>query len=455
MNKCFSVLLVILILAVALIPAVTADTEPSLQALVDAGTELMFDTSNVTITGKAEFRYDGTRFKTAEIRYVQSDYNSFWQEKLFTPREYSSDRETGFTVISNDGDIAVMEPYTPGAYRTGSGDPQNTIIRESLESRLLVSFLKTAARLAEPEIAKYITANENGWTLTLTKEQTPELLNEALLMGSRFVAKRLFNVDYDVGLHDRSDWSITSTTREIIFMTESCAVNEASVDFRFDDHGRLSEISGRAVIDLHDTDQEIHELGADFELQIGDYGTSIVRSFDPEEYQVILRKRTSQQQEQPVDTEQLEKLGKRAKEVVKAAGFSCADRLEIDNVYINDGEWQLSFKDPEDEASPGFWVQITDIGNVLHFSSRNDIWRQDDPSSASAEVTEEVMEQLRQFVKLANPAFDFGELFVTEQEEIDDTLYVTPEESEPTGLVLIVQLAPTPQIEEYTCVGFG
>ena len=455
MNRTLSVLLAVILLALFLTPAFGAESETRLSALIDTGSELLFDTSNVTITGKAEFRYDGTRFKTAEIRYVQSDYNSFWQEKLFTPREYSSDRETGFTVISNDGDIAVMEPYTPGTYRTGWDDPQNTIIHESLESRLLVSFLKTAARLAEPDISKYITTHDNGWTLTLTGEQVPDLLNEALLMSGRFVAKRLFNVDYDVGLHDRSDWSITSTTREIIFMTESCAVNEASVDFRFDDHGRLSEISGRAVIDLHDTDREIHELGADFELQIGDYGTSIVRNFDPEEYQVIPKKRGSQQQEQPVDTEQLEKLEKRAKEVVKAAGFSCADRLEIDNVYINDGEWQLSFKDPEDEASPGFWVQITDIGNVLHISSMNDSWRQDDPSSANAEVTEEVMEQLRQFVKLANPAFDFGELFVTEQEAIDDTLYVILEESEPTGLVLIVQLAPTLRIEEYTCVGFG
>ena len=68
----------------------TAAAESSLTPFIDAAERLAFDTHNVTITGKADFLLDGERFKTAEITYVQDGENSFWQEKLLTPRPWKS-----------------------------------------------------------------------------------------------------------------------------------------------------------------------------------------------------------------------------------------------------------------------------------------------------------------------------------------------------------------------------
>ena len=80
----------------------SAHAESSLVPFIDAAEKLAFETDNVTITGKAEFLLDGKRFKTAEITYVQDGYNSFWQEKLRTPRAWRTDLESGFTVIQNE-----------------------------------------------------------------------------------------------------------------------------------------------------------------------------------------------------------------------------------------------------------------------------------------------------------------------------------------------------------------
>ena len=70
----------------------SAHAESTVVSLIDAAEKLAFETDNVTITGKAEFLLDGKRFKTAEITYLQDGENSFWQEKLLTPRAWRSHR---------------------------------------------------------------------------------------------------------------------------------------------------------------------------------------------------------------------------------------------------------------------------------------------------------------------------------------------------------------------------
>ena len=44
----------------------SASADGRLLRLVEAGNALLFETENVTLTGHAEFRLDGERFKTAD-----------------------------------------------------------------------------------------------------------------------------------------------------------------------------------------------------------------------------------------------------------------------------------------------------------------------------------------------------------------------------------------------------
>ena len=467
MKKVYSFLLITACLAVALMPGISAGAEGRLPALVDGGAALLFGTPNVTVTGKAEFRYDGARFKTVEIRYVQDGTNSFWQEKLLTPRVYRPDRETGFTVISNHGTYYLMEPYTSGAYRQGYDDPQNTIIRESFESRLLVSFLKTAATLTEPEMAQYITTDEDGWTLTLAEHQTPELLNEALLMGGRFIAKRLFNIDYDVSLDDRSDWSYATTAREILFTTERCGINSASIRVGFDAQGRLSALSGRASIRLDFAEQEYggqqtHTLDTDFELHIGEYGTSEVKPFDPDEYQVVPWKQAVPQKHE-ADEKTAEEMTQRALECWKAACFENADRFSLDGFDFSDGVYYLRFSDPgDDSAKWGYSTEITENGGALYMSTvpwqRYEDWLEHE-QPADKELTDEMLSRVTDFLSQVNPDVKFGKLTVIGQYVYGDTVFLDLAdenwENEYLPLLLTVQYSPEWKIVHYTCIGNG
>ena len=462
MKKRFLAVMIALLLAAAAIVGCAAGTEGKLTSLVSAGATLVFDTHNVTIKGNAEFQLDGQRFKTAEITYIQDGEDSFWQEKLFTPRPYMSDLETGFTVISNSGNVFLMEPYTPGVYRTGYNDPQNTIVHESMESRLLASFLKTAAAMTETELAPCITYGDNTLELNISATQTPEIVNEALLMGARFVAKRLFNIDYDVAIYDRSDWAITSTTREILFMTESCAIHEASVQFVSDDQGRLSAIKGYAVLGLDYVDKETRELKTIFELSIGDYGTSVVKSFDPEEYHVVSSKHAVLQQPE-TDQETADALTQRALECWKAAGFANADRFELLSFGNESGIFSLNFTDPEEDSIEwNYYIEIGDTGNALYMSTdpqnRYENWLEHEQPEVP-EVSDETMNRIREFLKLVNPELQYEKLVVLSQYVYDDAVFIVlaeeDYESKMYWLDLTVQLSPDFRIVDYTSVGRG
>ena len=462
MKKRFLAVMIALLLAAAAIVGCAAGTEGKLTSLVSAGATLVFDTHNVTIKGNAEFQLDGQRFKTAEITYIQDGEDSFWQEKLFTPRPYMSDLETGFTVISNSGNVFFFFFYTPGVYRTGYNDPQNTIVRESLDSRLLVSFLKTAAAMSEAELAHCITSGGNTLELNISAQQTPEIINEALLMGARFAARRLFNIDYDVTIYDRSDWAITSTAREILFMTESCAIREASVQFILDDQDRLSAIKGQAAIGLDYVNEEKHELKTIFELSIGDYGISEVKPFDPEKYHVVPWKQAVSRKPE-TDQKTAGEMTRRALECWKAAGFANADRFDLTGFGDEDGIFSLHFTDPENDSPEwSYRIRISDTGNVLELSTypwkRYDSWLEHE-QPASPEVPDDVLNRIVEFLKLVNPEVQYEKLVVISQYVYDDAVFIDLAEEnwefEDLELYLTVQLTPDWRIVDYTSVGHG
>ena len=316
-------------------------------------------------------------------------------------------------------------------------------------------------------MAQYITTDEEGWTLTLAEHQTPELLNEALLMGGRFIAKRLFNIDYDVSLDDRSDWSYATTAREILFTTERCGINSASIRVGFDAQDRLSALSGRASIRLDFAeqeygDQQTHTLDTDFELLIGEYGTSEVKPFDPDDYQVVPWKQAVPMKHE-ADEKTAEEMTQRALECWKAAGFENADLFLLDGFDFSDGVFYLRFSDPEDDSVKwGYNTEITENGGALYMStvpwqSYEDWLEHEQP--ADTEITDEMLNRVIGFMQQVNPEVKFGKLIVIGQYVYGDTIFLDLAEenweNEYLPLLLTVQYSPEWKIVHYTCIGNG
>ena len=462
MKKHLHILLIALWLAAFIALGGVTYAEGNLPALVDAGTALLFDTHNISITGKAEFRYDGKRFKTAEITYIQDYTNSYWQEKLLTPKANQPDRETGFTVIANQYRIFIMEPYTPGAYKETTCNLQNTILRDSLEARALLSYAKTAAAFAEHELAPDIAATENGVQISMDSKNVPSILNSVALMAGRFAARRLFGINYDENIIDRSGWDMTET-RNIIFMTESCDIRSMSVRASLDTEGRLAGASGQLDIGLNYLNQEQHQLEIEFDLTVGQYGSSVIKPFNPDDYQVVPWEQALAHQRRLEDN-QIEPLIERSYEMWKAAGYPEADSFVLYNWHKRDGVYYFTFKAPGDETKWKNRIEITETGNVLVLTRTP--WQRFDRSkkeilSLEYEVVDysEIMERISLFLKQANPELDFSALHPVSLERYGDIivleLHGDPDENDFIDLDMTVQLTPDFRIEHYTCVGNG
>ena len=74
MKKCIALLLAILML-----PLCALAEENPLQKAFEAFEALMLETTNVTLTLKADFEYDGEAFKKVDAAYIQADSDSMIQ----------------------------------------------------------------------------------------------------------------------------------------------------------------------------------------------------------------------------------------------------------------------------------------------------------------------------------------------------------------------------------------
>lgn len=286
--------------ALVLLMCLTACAESGLTAFVDAAEKLAFDTGNVTISGQAEFLLDGERFKTARIAYAHDGENSFWQEKLETPREGKPDLESGFTVIQNRHDLYVMEDLQPGVCRTGSDSPQRTLLRRSPLADLLLAMAKTAA--AQPELffgdsVSVTETADGGRELRYSQDGSgaSSLLDQLAMLGMQFAGKRLLGVDPD----DRTDWYYPlalTPVRQILHETKALALGACDVTVRLDAEGRLEAASGTVTARLTGYDEETLEdsvwtdrtLEIRFALSFSAYGETSVSAFDAETYGVIV-----------------------------------------------------------------------------------------------------------------------------------------------------------------------
>ena len=167
----------------------------------DAGCKLLFDTENVTLTGKAVFYLDGTRFKTAEGTYIQAGEDSYLRLGLNTPLSDGTERDTGYTVIANENRIYAMEDYWPGVYREGEGYTGSSVISRTIALNSLMAMGRTVADAAEKSLEGHIIATSledggSGLEIRLENGESPAMLNGMVTLIGQYLAEAYLGIDY-------------------------------------------------------------------------------------------------------------------------------------------------------------------------------------------------------------------------------------------------------------------
>ena len=488
MKKAKILTAVILILTLCL----TAFAESSLTSFIDAAEKLAFETDNVTITGKAEFLLDGKRFKTAEITYVQDGENSFWQEKLLTPEDWRPDRESGFTVVQYvdeiiGDEIFVTETLHPGLYRHGYGEGENTLIRRSPLTDLLLAMGRTAANQLEPFFGSAVTTEEREdgskeLKLALQEDSSPEILSFLANLGMHFIGSRLFGIGMDsrtvpIPL-DNITMAPGTETKRILCDTKELSFLGASARIGLDASGRLASASGdlsvrlnyyteedRRLPDNEEGSVQIDEgiwqwfekseqvLTVRFDITGSRYGESRVASFDPTGLKAVSRKDMFldelhwQNESKALTAQEEARLEQRGRELCRAAGIEAGERTDI---YLNDGWVSLCF---EAENGP-CRLTMTEDGLLLELVLEEGGF---DGNYGEESCPDELKQQILAFLHQANPELDVQDLPVIEK--LDDgensLVYVIGTTVNRDDVFLSIRLTPSWRIEEYTCLGHG
>ena len=288
----------ILAAALCLCAALTAMalTDGALKTLWNSGCDFLFHTDNVTVTGQATFSLDGKRFKTAELNYIQDGYKSYYGLKLLTPWSDGTEHESGWTIIATeDGDITVMEAFRPGVYLWATGTPQNTLLRRTVRLDAMTELGGLLAGSVEsllPEGAVTVTEAEGTKTvhIALAEGQIPDTAVSALNLAAGYLSDRWFCYGYDrTAIKDEAfafDRYIT-VTEALTGGTVRWTLRSVDADFSLDAQGRLAGVRGTLKAASTYWDGTVREVEVKFDFTAADYGTSVVKPFDPADYGVV------------------------------------------------------------------------------------------------------------------------------------------------------------------------
>ena len=470
MKKTISLILSVILMFTAAISA-TAESEKTLSGLCDALFDLLFDTDNVTLDGNAIFSLDGTLFKTAEARYIQDGDRSCWDLKLSSPKADGSIRENGYTVIADGSKIYVMEVYHPGVYKTGTGAPQSTILRESVQMDLMKVLIRSLAEqveIAGESSAVSITENDAEQSVLIElNEPVPDRFTIALNVLAEFAAKRYFRTDYDqIGVQQMVPMnSYLTVTEGILSCMTSVSVKHAEAVIRKDGKGQIEQISGNASFRLNTAKDGERMLDLSFSLTVSDRGTSHVNSFDPATYGVKLAEGAMNIENieySEVDEHTQERLVEQAKEAWTQAGYQL-DPSTFGYAYKQNGRYCTELNDNSYNLFLGCMTNVD--GKILELRNTQDLWQEkpfnyEDPCP-DPESAEEAAKKVMEYLEKVNPdaAGRIDRLKVECWHEEDNELYLEfcedPIAQDWDGILVVVRVRPDWQIMYYSCFSNG
>ena len=448
----------------------TAGAEGRTVLFFEAAETLLFQTDNVTLRGKAEFRLDGEWFKTAEGTYVQDSDRSFWKLDLTSPRIDGSLRKNGFTVVANGQKIYVMEVFRPGEYRTGTAQSGNSVLRNTVQMEQMVRFARLLAGQAE---------HMEGITVTEVSEKelrievgpdAPALLDTALNLFAEFAARRYFDMDYDrTEAADMVPMSNYITVTEgILASTKHISADRIVLTLKRNGAGDLEQVSGEASLKLETGKDGVRTLDVTFQVDVSGRAESRVKPFDPEDYHVTLAPgamNVDDYQLDPIDEGTRQMALETAKGFLEKAGLT-PERPGMSNVsveggrtyvtyYNDDGMTHLTCFWSEDEKLLGLQVIDNDWQGMEEEKSYNYTAYEDGQALSRAK------EKLAEFLREVNPdaAAQVKDLALEWWFEKDGAFYAEfhedPLSQEEDGVLFVVRMAPEWRIEYFSSIANG
>ncbi len=452
--------------------------------LLDACQDLLLATENVTIDGQAVFSLDGTRFKTAVAHYVQDGYNSLYKLQLFTPTKKGKEIETGFTVIANRWDFYSMETYHAGAYTTGMDLEQSTILRSSFLVTELADLIRSVAVFKQDMLLEHMETAETdaGRKIHLfwQEGEKDDVLNAVLTLAGRFVMQRFFasspdeleDYGWDFDEYMTKTIAICETTEQMSLQKADCTVEMNG--------SQLTSLTGDVTLALKDVDGQVRMLNITFGGTLGEYGSSHVDPFDPDDYHVELaegweiynyRPAWDDEEDVPVDLDRNEEMTEEEKEACLQSALQFAAKAgypidaEVDAYGFREGDTQkLEIADMDGKLDL-YFAFMDDT--VYFFQDMKAVWLDSDDLLLSElpdddAVVEESMERLMAFLKENHPMIlqvmeplqlemqmtaDDGTVWLQFGCETSDPVYNT--------VSFVVRAGEDWRIESYSLISFG
>ena len=387
-------ILIAAVLTVIIVCAAAFANETAVD-LYDRTTALLTGNSNATLNMTAEFALDGQWFKTAEVILKQDEDRTYRKLHLRSPKKDGTERENGYTIVTEGYFLYLMEDFTPGVFRAGTVGERSTLIRNSVESQQLISLGRALVSQADLLLGKdAVTKTADGEYRISLGSDTPGIVNAMLDQAFRFAAKRYFSFDYDHYEADGEYSAISNyltTTQGILFCMRGLAVRNAEITVRVGENGYPEHAEGSISLDMETTQEGTRRLDITFKAEAGDFGRTLLKKFDPKDYNVTLAKDSympdAGEEQQPPRNEALnDQMCLEAMEMWQHTGFDMVASTSVScewngNFYVvritggEDGIAKETYFDEEGqfcfiEAHPTEWSDnLGDANEALDFET--------------------------------------------------------------------------------------
>ena len=475
MRKLAIVIMAALLALVICAAALANDTAVELYKKV---TGLLFSTGNVTLTVSAEFSLDGNWFKTAEGTWKQDGTRSYRKLHLISPRADGTERQNGYVIVTEGNDLYLMEEFTPGIYRTGTTGKRDSILRNSVETKQLISLGSVLVSQADVLMGKdSVTKTEDGAYRITLGENTPAIANASLNELARFAAKRYFNIDFDSLRTDnsRSLYDYVTLTEGILYTVQGVSVRRAEITLTTDAGGNLQHAEGSIGLYLETSGNGVKQLDITFRADVTDAGSTMLRKFDPQEYGVA---RTADETEvngyengqeipegRTMNGEAFQdELTKEAMRVWESTGFNMGATTSVECRQLENG-YEVRFEGGDDGVVKK--AHFLDDGRLTDIQAEPNGWQNlpDEYYKWDPQPDEQLDKKAREFLLAYLDSVHpqkrehINDLKIDWMCEADGTVYAQYEEypidQNDDGVLFVVRLSPEMRIECYACVSNG
>lgn len=474
----------------ALIICAAAFANDTAVTVYDNAAELLFNNKNVSLNVTAEFSLDGKWFKTAEGTLKQDGDHTYRKLHLRSPKADGTERENGYTIVTEGNALYLMEVFTPGIYRTGVVGERESLFRGTAESTQLLGLGRVLASQADLLLGEgTVTKTEDGAIRIVLDNKAPALANAVLSQAYMFAAKRYFSLDYDTIRTGRTYTSISdygTPTQGILWSARGLAVRQIDITMKTDAENMLQHAEGTIGLYLETAEDGVRQLDITFRADITDRGTTVLKKFDPNEYGVKLaqdsmvlidedmgaemqpaNEEDAEPAIQPANDEALaDRMMMEAMRVWENTGFNMAaatsvncewksNRYEVTQDGGDDGMAKKTYFDENGnflyiEASPTEWMDGNMTANDYNYEAGLD----ENTDRAAKAFFMEFLDNIRYERK--DEVTDLRAKWTFEK---DGNLYARYEENtegtDGAAVCCVIRISPEMRIESYSCVRNG